>query len=88
MTTAILGLLTFVLLTAGLTLHGIYLESKIDLPCRPSSARRDPMSESVKSRLFGRRSSIPAARRGVVTSEVRVISGDKKVSAESYERSS
>ena len=49
MTTAILGVLTFVLLTAGLTLHGIYLESNLDLPLRPSSARRDPMSEPVKS---------------------------------------
>ena len=63
MATAILGVLTFVLLTAGLTLHGIYLESRIDLPCRPSSARRDPLSDSVKSRFFGRGSRGPAARK-------------------------
>ena len=87
MTTAILGVLTFVLLTAGLTLHGIYLESKIDLLCRPS-AGPDPTSDSVKSRIFGRRSRIPAAEGRVVTSKVRVTSGDKKVSPESYERSS
>jgi hypothetical protein len=62
MTTAIFGVLTFVLLAAGLALHGIYLESKMDLPCRPS-ARRGPMSDSVKSRFFGRRSRIPVARR-------------------------
>ena len=52
--TAILAVLTFVLLTAGLMLHGVYLESKIDLPCRPSNKRKSVWGSAV-ARFFGRR---------------------------------
>jgi hypothetical protein len=47
MTVAILGFLTFVVLTVGLMLHGIYLESKIDLPCSVGSKRRNPERQSA-----------------------------------------
>jgi hypothetical protein len=50
----ILLVLVFVLLTLGLMLHGVYLESKIDMPCRPSN-QHDRMSDSGMARFFGRK---------------------------------
>jgi hypothetical protein len=47
MATAILAGLAFLLLTVGLMLHGVYLESKIDLPCGPSNKRKST-SDSVR----------------------------------------
>jgi len=49
MATTILSVLTFVLLTAGLTLHGIYLESKIDLASQPDATQCRTQSNRASS---------------------------------------
>jgi hypothetical protein len=54
MMVTILLVLVFVLLTLGLMLHGVYLESKIDMPCRPSN-QHDRMSDFGMARFFGRK---------------------------------
>jgi hypothetical protein len=50
----ILSVLTLLLLTLGLALHGAYLESKIDPPCGFSD-KCDARTESAMSRFFARK---------------------------------
>jgi hypothetical protein len=76
MTTAILGVLTLVLLTAGLTLHGRCLESRADPPQPDATQCRTELNHAFSA--GGREFPGPEGR--VVTSEVevKVTSGNKK----------